>query len=803
MAAPGTGISAAVVVPYVEIINCCDSSDRGLFNIAEFNPSTFQDGVYNYTGPGFVTTQMTFVTGNCYTITYPGNSGTTYFPISTVQWADFSLTSTDIENGCLECIDCNPSLTKLVYTSCCNSSVVETQGQLPFGTTQLIISYTGALINGFDNKCYTVTQVNDVPPAEHAILPPAPVSGTYILVSNDPQDKCSDYPVPECPACEDPRCYTLISCEGIYFNTWEDLSGYVGDYILLKDQPGVWFVTLSSGACNNAVISVDVIGLALEPCNCRCYEVVGTLKSLQYINCDNEIIKDVTIKKFCSRVYPIFSGTPGQFQIIQGELCEDGLCPLVCYKLTNCDTEEVIYSNLQTLSQYVNTNSVVSLSGYSGCWKVEESTNSNCNCLTVTIATPELAADYVANLAGTFNGKNYYTFQIGTDTYYISYYFSEWRITLGALPPTGIEYARSKSDLDCPELISDGTSTGWIITNRTWDQLQTEKCPGLCDCPIDVTVLQEFSSCETCEPVIAYKLQNCEKIYEVQYTTQDLSAYVNQVIETDCGCWTVIQIDIIPPSVTLVVIDNIFKTCNECLSTYYRLTDCAGEVADIVTKTNLANYVGLVIKIENCDTCWEVSTTRTFTELSNVVVVSNYVDCKACGIDLPCICSKITNLTSIQQTIDYIDCDDDTQSITLLPGESSEKTCLKRWILDTPQPLPPNELLYPEYFGNCQNGVCPHPVFKNNRTVKPGYNTPACTPDKYDEITCRFADIMYKVVLEKRYGITNCCPDEDDKWLVKKELIDLQALKDPNYNCPDCPCSCNSGNSCSTCNCKN
>ena len=106
-----------------------------------------------------------------------------------------------------------------------------------------------------------------------------------------------------------------------------------------------------------------------------------------------------------------------------------------------------------------------------------------------------------------------------------------------------------------------------------------------------------------------------------------------------------------------------------------------------------------------------------------------------------------------------------------------------------------------QYFGDCKNGVCPPPVFKNNRTVRPGYNTPICSPEKYDMITCRFADIMYKLVLEKRYGITNCCPEEDADWLLKKELIDLQALKDPNYICPACPCACNSGKTYSTCNC--
>lgn len=110
---------------------------------------------------------------------------------------------------------------------------------------------------------------------------------------------------------------------------------------------------------------------------------------------------------------------------------------------------------------------------------------------------------------------------------------------------------------------------------------------------------------------------------------------------------------------------------------------------------------------------------------------------------------------------------------------------------------------YFQYFGDCQHGVCPPPVFKNTRTVTPGYNTPGCNSERYDEITCNFATIMYKTVLEKRYGIANCCPEDDEKWLLLKELIDLQALKDPNYNCPNCPCSCNSGKTKSSCNCGN
>ena len=89
--------------------------------------------------------------------------------------------------------------------------------------------------------------------------------------------------------------------------------------------------------------------------------------------------------------------------------------------------------------------------------------------------------------------------------------------------------------------------------------------------------------------------------------------------------------------------------------------------------------------------------------------------------------------------------------------------------------------------------------FPNKRKVKPGYNTPICSADKYDKITCEFADIAYKNVLELRYGISNCCPEEDEKWLIKKELIEIQALTDPNYTCDQIADCC--GNSTSHCSC--
>ena len=55
---------------------------------------------------------------------------------------------------------------------------------------------------------------------------------------------------------------------------------------------------------------------------------------------------------------------------------------------------------------------------------------------------------------------------------------------------------------------------------------------------------------------------------------------------------------------------------------------------------------------------------------------------------------------------------------------------------------------------------------------------------------------MYKKVLEQRYGISNCCPEDDSKWLIKKELIDLAGLVDPNYICTTVQSCCNEAPNC-------
>jgi hypothetical protein len=342
-----------------------------------------------------------------------------------------------------------------------------------------------------------------------------------------------------------------------------------------------------------------------------------------------------------------------------------------------------------------------------------------------------------------------------------------------------------------------GTNTFVQVAGREgcWEVMLLDP-EEICDCPVDVIITSSYVDCLTCTGYTSYKLTSCIG-QDVIYTLDDLSLYLDSVIKIYCGCYIVEQLDVLPPNPQSIVVDFTFNTCIECVRPYWKLIDCAGLAEDVYTYTDINTYVGKVIKIEGCDTCWEVESTEFPINPTTVTVTFDFDDCETCNVNILCQCSTLTNTSLTQQKYSYLDCYHNLIRFTLEPGESTDKICVLQFYY---QPIKlPTDII--EYFGICQQGVCPQPVFINNRTVRPGYNTPICSPEKYDNITCHFADIIYKIVLEKRYGITNCCLEENDNWLMKKELIDLQALKDPNYICPACPCPCNSGKTHSTCNC--
>jgi hypothetical protein len=364
-------------------------------------------------------------------------------------------------------------------------------------------------------------------------------------------------------------------------------------------------------------------------------------------------------------------------------------------------------------------------------------------------------------------------------------------------------YELVNCDETIPSLFTTSqTMLPFALTNATVTLVGQEGCwkPEIsrekCDCAINLVVNESFAGCPECIGFITYKLTNCTD-GSVIYTSSDLSVYVGQTVEIDpcVGCWFVEQLDYQGPSDQPVTVTYVFDSCDICNRGYFLLEDCAGIEPSIITTTDLGSYIGLFITLKWCpDVCWEVSETRDITGFNPTIVFLEgiYSRCPECAIAvLPCKCQTAIN-SGLTNTLTYYDCDGQEVTITVSSGQRSPKICAK---------LITSTVFDIVSYGDCIDGACP-PLVYPKATIIPGYNTPTCTIDRYEQITCRASEILYKQVLQTRYGISNCCPDDDTRWLLKKEIIDLAALVDPDYICaPSNTCNCPPSNcSCNTCN---
>lgn len=703
-----------------------------------------------------------------------------------------------------------PNNSTWVYTG---TSVIQGEGSGPW--TQLI-----------PGQCYTVFYNNISVPITTPVFTLDASSFSNSSIYFPSGKTCEESPY--CQRACIPECFKLWPCDGSIapFTTSTDLSGFIGNNIIVSsldpsyniDNICVFVENISNNNCANA-IDIVIDANSCE-CPCTCYTIIGEIKSLEWIDCYgvyNSVATPLAPFEICAGAYPlalplfpnnplqiISNGLCSEITVLNDETCEEitefQCYPPPCYLLEDClDSTNVIYSNSPSLFSPASLGQVVTIAGYTECWKV---------------------------------------------------------------------------------LIS-----------------QT------CECPINVTVLTTSACCLTCLPNINYKLTLCEDPLTFVYTSNDLSLYIDKVVRReDCpGCWQVTQIDgNIPTDLDITVIED-YLDCEKCNRKYYLLQDCLGLELDVITYTDLSNYVDKVITLDWCpETCWIVTETIV-DDTAGIIsdVLNSYNECETCLTSAPCICSTIKNYNDIALDYKYLDCEGVLQTITLQPGQKSDRLCLIRWyepkacesfilyiagaiipfqdiLFQYPYSLGYNgpisvdgkptfssqynyfnnythsiyydgnkwillvkitdsyeysqvatlncgadcncptgewiiisslsnqpsyttiEFKYTiEYFGNCINGVCP-PRKNKQKSVTPGYNTPGCEAWKYEEISCRAAEAMYKQVLELRYGISNCCPDEDEQYIVQKELIDLAALNDPAYPCSTNSCGCSCDCDCST-----
>lgn len=795
----------SVKAPFYTIIPCCPQATMSYnFNIVG---TLVADGVYVYNGLSYQEplSGMWFYSGFCYTIQYVDSDFGPH-PIA-FNNADISLTIGDTCTS-ISCPGCGIAIPSAfeVYECCDTANVINVN----INTTTCIITDGVWVYDGpgfitatgyefFKGNCYNVTSI------PNGVYTQGPDCTDFtITIYTTCQSAQADA---ACPACD-------LSLEYLIFTSCCD------DTEILFKGP---FPTSTYYGVK------EYLGPLVNGLENTCYSIeVGTVGDL--------LVPDLAAYNLLPDppVYVeglTFSSLSAIFTDCSIYVDECPSCIKQCYTLYNCDG--ISFNTEIDLSTYLNTFiTIIQLGVPSGPWYVIENNSGTCNAavtgFTVSPIVP-LPCDCICYTV-IANAKNCIYVDcdgnlqntgplVGTLVEFCSivYPFIQGHVFGTPINITGPGICGSAACnlcyqlQDCegilPDIYTNKVSLGiYAILGQIviidgypgvcWEVIDT----AVCDCAVDVTVINSFDDCPTCLGTPKYKLTNCDDPLTIIYTSTNLSAYVGQVIiRLDCeGCWLVEEINLIPSDVPITV-DTSYVDCVECARTYYLLEDCSGLLPDAITYTDLSAYVGSVIKLEYCpETCWEVSITLDLTDAGEVIFIDQgYSTCETCWDTLPCICTTVRNDYTEESSLDYryVDCDFNFQYFTLLSGETSPKFCMIAWQYNHPTTD------YIETFGDCTQATvqdpwtCPAPIYPR-RFIRPGYYVPACSIDKFEKITCKAAEAMYKKVLEQRYGISNCCPDDDNKWLIKKELIDLAGLVDPNYTCTPVQSCCNEAPNC-------
>lgn len=799
----------AAPVPYYLITSCCSQTVMsGLFRIPGLG--TVPNGVYQYTGPTFTesVTGIVFNSNFCYTVIFQGTVSTSY--PSAFNSNELTLTAS---NDCDDpiCAPCGSKFPAYSIFNCCDTANVislniDTDACTP---TDGVWVYNGPgyiePISGFifsPGECYNFTELPD---------------GTF-----EQGPDCTDFNITiydtcqaaqadgECPACD-------LALEFLIFTSCCD------DTEILFKGP---FPTSTYYGVK------EYLGLPINGLENVCYSIeTGVVGDIQVPNlAAYNLLPDPPV--YVEGL--TFSNLSALNTNCTLFIDECPSCIKQCYTLYDCDGNH--FNTEIDLSTYVNTFiTIIQLGVSSGPWYVLENNSGNCgnavtgftvsptaptpcDCICYTVVALAKNCVYI-DCDGKLQNTGPLLTGVPIEFCSIVYPFIQgsfgdppYIVGPGVCGTSACNPCYQLQDCDgiLPDIYTTKPSLGiYAILGQfvilleypgvCWEVVDTVEC----DCSIDVTVIQSFASCATCLSAPKYKLTNCDDSTTIVYTSTDLSAYVGQVIiRLDCpGCWYVEEIQNIPSDV-VVTVDASYINCIECARDYYLLTDCSGYKDPIITYTDLSQSVGDVIKIKYCpETCWSVATTLLATNAGIVIPEIEYQDCEECLLTFPCVCTTVRNDSTTTKEYRYYDCELVVQNFSLIAGETSERFCMRVWSEYYP------ETDYIETFGNCSETItniweCPAIIYPR-RSITPGYNTPACTIQKYEKISCRSAEVYYKQVLYGRYGISNCCPDDTDKWLIKKELIDLDALRDPDYECTVVNSCCPNTPSCghSSCGC--
>jgi len=386
----------------------------------------------------------------------------------------------------------------------------------------------------------------------------------------------------------------------------------------------------------------------------------------------------------------------------------------------------------------------------------------------------------------------------GAEVYDISLQDFQNQFTNAAVGPG--DCGNAEGDID-PFIIF---STGDFVNVTPPAQIPDLSQPGEWSCP-DGSVPNVCGGIPSCEVILkadqlscCYEIEACLNpgvFIEIQLDDSVAESLVVGNVYSFAGdpaiedaCFTVVkEIPCNTPTYTDITIVNDYRTsdCTVCIPCYV-LTNCKDETTLVIQWDPASpplNSVNTVYVFDFDPTaCWTAQPSippceGTLYDPTNIV--DQYEDCDDCLAPcfrvIDCIDSSIVYTNSNLSA--YIG-----QVISWNDGVEDKCATIEQYIcIEDPQTLVPVVVLdcYPTCVDCLPKPPEPVPPFEPHyRKVKPGYDTPACTTEYVDKVSCKWSEAVYQYMATERFGLEFCCETDLRKWSIKKELLDIALITD-------------------------
>lgn len=294
-----------------------------------------------------------------------------------------------------------------------------------------------------------------------------------------------------------------------------------------------------------------------------------------------------------------------------------------------------------------------------------------------------------------------------------------------------------------------------------------------------------YLNCAECNPPppICYQLVDCAGIRPTIITDSILGNYVGQTITLAVypgTCWQVTISNTCTGSVPLnTTVTANYPDCISCSTICYTLLDCSSSFPPILTNTNLAAYLGKTITLSNYPgICWIVQQAPNCTGSTALTstITSTFVDCPSCLQR----CYKLTDCTGTAPAIiTNADLSEHVDKVIKIQG--CDTVCY--FVTTVNDCTGSVSIVVNTSYDTCEICSPPKPrpeITLKTRQIQPNYGGGNCSIELIEKVNCGFASQVYNKMIQEKYGIKTCIDDQLIKYTIKKELLDLNLIYDPN-----------------------